>query len=227
MTYGDEGYYAFDINLVPRPLKMSEEKKRFWGGYSLDFKVVKKELYETLKNDHPRLQQQAIVVGANNRKKIEVEISRFEVTRAKRAVELDGYTVYVYTPVMIVLEKLRAICQQMDEYVNAIPTHKKPRARDFFDIYSIMEAFKGVKEEIFQSDNLELLEEIFNVKKVPLHLLSKIADEREYHRDNFQAVKDTVSAKDIKDYDYYFDYVLALVDGLNTARERQVAAAQE
>ncbi|MCC8438715.1 nucleotidyl transferase AbiEii/AbiGii toxin family protein (plasmid) [Brevibacillus sp. M2.1A] len=226
-TYGDEGYQAFDIDLVPRPIKMSEAKKEFWGGYALEFKVVKKEVYETFKDDHARLQNHAMIVGANNRKKIEVEISRFEVTRAKRPVELDGYIVYVYTPLMIALEKLRAICQQMDVYVTAISTHKKPRARDFFDIYSVIEAFPGIKEEILQSENLELLEEIFNIKKVPIELLNQIENEREYHRDNFQAVKNTVSAKNIEDYDFYFDYVVALAAALNKARKGQVALTQE
>jgi hypothetical protein len=45
-----------------------------------------------------------------------VEISKFENCSDKTGVELDDHTVYVYSPAMLVIEKLRAICQQMPEY---------------------------------------------------------------------------------------------------------------
>ena len=47
--------------------------------------------------------------------------------------ELDDYTIYVYSPTMIAIEKLRAICQQMPEY--ALQRRPSARARDFYDIY--------------------------------------------------------------------------------------------
>jgi hypothetical protein len=52
----------------------------------------------------------------------------------------DGYTVYVYTPLMVIYEKLRALCQQVEYYsTHIVSTHRRGRARDFFDIYSILE----------------------------------------------------------------------------------------
>ncbi len=58
-------------------------------------------------------------------------------------------------------------------------------------------------------ENLELLKNIFNAKKVPLKLLSRIEKYKEYHRSDFSAVKDTVKAGvDLKEFDFYFNYVV-------------------
>ena len=48
----------------------------------------------------------------------------------------------VYTPEMIVLEKLRALCQSIPEYKTIIPSANiKGRARDFYDIWNICEMY--------------------------------------------------------------------------------------
>ena len=67
----------------------------------------------------------------------------------------------VYTPALIAAEKLRAICQQMDEYPRKGP--KTPRARDFYDIHAISaEASISMTAPI----NLELLKHSFAAKEV-------------------------------------------------------------
>jgi len=124
--------------------------------------------------------------------------------------EMDYYTIYVYSPAMIALEKLRAICQQMEDYT---PTKKtrRPRARDFFDIFTI------VNNTDFRFDaveNRELLRLIFGAKQVPLALLRKVGSQRDYHRVDWPSVQSTVSGP-IEDFDYYFDFVLQAVDLLH------------
>jgi len=50
---------------------------------------------------------------------------------------------------MLVIEKIRAICQQMLEYKEIVKTLKpSPRPRDFFDIYLLMNRFSvNLKDE--------------------------------------------------------------------------------
>ncbi len=60
-----------------------------------------------------------------------------------------------------------------------------------------------------------ILERIFAVKKVPLELIGKIEQTREFHKDDFFSVKDTI-AHDIEDFDYYFDYVVEKTKALQS-----------
>jgi hypothetical protein len=143
-------------------------------------------------------------VGPEHRRKFKISISKKEYCAIKGQSELDDYTVYVYTPEMIVCEKLRAICQQMPDYTpNTTPT---ARARDFFDIYTVMEHF-GMGA--IASPSAALLKNIFKAKQVPLSLIGKIAEFREYHRPDFASVEATVKPnRRLKDFDFYFDYVV-------------------
>ena len=105
---------------------------------------------------------------------------------------------------MIVFEKLRAICQQMPEYTPN--TTKTARARDFFDIYAVIEHFKI---DFTLLDNLSLLKNIFEAKKVNLSLIGQINQYREYHRPDFASVEATAKPSvKLKTFDYYFDYVV-------------------
>ena len=212
-TFRPEGFEVFDINFVERPKKISEGMAQFWGGYHIDFKIIEVGKYHTHQNDIESIRRNAKVVGAKNRKVFRIDISKFEYCESKQERELDGYTIYVYTPEMIAFEKLRAICQQMPEYANHVNNpSRSARARDFFDIYTVLETFNiDVKTEA----NLKLLKNIFDAKHVPLHLLDRIRDYREYHRSDFEAVKDTVKVRyQLKSFDYYFDYVVKIVEQL-------------
>lgn len=216
VTFREAGFEVFDINIQPQPTRQYPETKEFWGGYTLEFKIIEKEKYKIYGSDIDSLRRNATVVGDRDRRKFKVDISKFEYCKTKEEVILDGYTIYVYTPLMVVYEKLRAICQQMDEYVKMVGIHKRGRAKDFFDIYTILENTDS-QIDFYAPQNLEVLKEIFKAKRVPLHLLGKIVNEREFHRDSFSAVRDAVYANvDIEDYDFYFDYVVEKVKGLES-----------
>lgn len=206
-TFRTVGYEVFDMTFKQKPLRLSPDMQDFWGGYRVEFKIIDVKKYKVLNGQMNFLRKNATVVGPANKKKLVIEISKFEYCTPKQESNLDGYTIYVYTPPMIVLEKLRAICQQMPEYLKIV---KSPlgsaRARDFFDIYATIERFKI---DLKTAENLELLKNIFTAKKVPLKLLGKISHYREYHRDDFIAVENTVApSTKLKDFDFYFDYVL-------------------
>ena len=65
--------------------------------------------------------------------------------------------------------------------------------------------------EMASPHNLDLLRLIFAAKRVPLSLLRKVADFRDFHRPDFQAVRDSVKPDaPLQDFDFYFDFVTAL-----------------
>jgi hypothetical protein len=136
-----------------------------------------------------------------------VDLSKYEYIAGREEHELDHYSIYVYTPEMIVIEKLRAICQQMAEYTE--PRLASARARDFFDIH---EAISKRAIDLTTPANLELLRLIFEIKKVPLSLLSLVRNTREFHRPDWYSV----DAGQIKSFDFYFDFVLVQIEGLKT-----------
>ena len=86
------------------------------------------------------------------------------------------------------------------------------RARDFFDIHSLVHRYKL---ELSTSENCQLLKLIFAAKRVPPALLGKIRDFRDFHRPDFQSVKDTVKpGVTLQSFDFYFDFVLELAEQL-------------
>ena len=58
-----------------------------------------------------------------------IDLSKYEYVAGKLELNLDDYAIYVYSPSMIAIEKLRAICQQMPEY--PLRGYRTARARDF------------------------------------------------------------------------------------------------
>jgi predicted nucleotidyltransferase component of viral defense system len=221
-TFKENGYHAFDITLQPRPFKKYSEKDNFWGGYRLEFKVINNDKYNILKGDLQAIRVNSLAVGEGQKRNFKVDISKYEFCKGKQETELDDFTIYVYSPLMVVYEKLRAICQQMEEYQEIIRTNRKGRAKDFFDIYTIIEQRK-FPVELDKPENLEMLKEIFLVKKVPLSLIRKMQQQREFHRDSFAAVKDAVYEGPnykLESYDYYFDYVVEKVKLLESLWEK-------
>jgi predicted nucleotidyltransferase component of viral defense system len=202
------GYVVFDERLNPKPRLDGPDDKPWWGGYELKFKLISKDSYERLRNRPQKMRIEALVTGARDERTFTVDLSKYEYTKGKQEHQLDHYLIYVYTPEMIVVEKLRAICQQMPEYPHK--GHPRPRARDFYDIYS---AVTRVGIDLTSAQNRELLAEIFEAKQVPLSLLTRIGENREFHRPDWTAVQSTVN-EELRDFDFYFDFVLQQVEGL-------------
>jgi len=118
---------VFDIKFYEKP---KQNKIKEWKGYKLEFKVIDVGKYDPKNLDKSR--REAYPIYDNNSTKFEVEISSYEYTKPKIMVEVEGAVFYVYTPEMIVLEKIRALCQSMPDYSDIVPTARvKGRARDF------------------------------------------------------------------------------------------------
>ncbi|MCG2772781.1 MAG: nucleotidyl transferase AbiEii/AbiGii toxin family protein [Desulfobacterales bacterium] len=147
ITFRSEGFEVFDINFTIRPPEhmLSHEMAAFWGGYRVEFKIIESEKYDQFFGNLRDLQVHAVEVNLplSQKKVFKIDISKYEYCVPKQRYELDDYTIYVYTPEMIAIEKLRAICQQMPEYAETVQSpSRSARARDFFDIYMIAEHFK-------------------------------------------------------------------------------------
>lgn len=194
----------FDISMAPRPDDPdSARRSPRWGGYQLEFKLATPDRYQTLKNDLQRLRRESVLTGPGQLRRFRVDFSKWEFTAGKAEAELDHYTIFVYTPAMIAVEKVRAICQQMEEYVPARPS-RSPRARDFYDIHNIVTK-TGLRFDSL--DCVQLLQEVFAAKQVPLNLIASIAKEREYHRADWPSVRSSAIGP-LEEFDYYFDFVL-------------------
>jgi hypothetical protein len=205
------GWVPFDVKLSPKPSTPGPNSMSRWGGYKLEFKLVDENLHRSFyAAGREKLRREALVVGPNQMKVFTVDFSKWEYTGGKTRTEFDDYTIYVYSPAMIALEKLRAICQQMEEY-RFIGRNRRARARDFYDIYVITE---NTDFSFDDPRSLELTRLIFGAKEVPLFLLGKITDQREFHRVDWPSVRGSVSEK-IEEFDYYFDFVVSKIDPLH------------
>lgn len=206
-VFSKEGFTVFDIRFEKRPRRLPAKLRDFWGGYRINFKVIETEKYKGLKNKPRALRVSAADVGPGNRKIFQIDISKFEHCSIKKPVEVEGYTLFTYTPEMMVFEKLRAVCQQMPEYSEIIKSsHQSARARDFFDIFVIAGRFRL---SLASKSSLKLATDIFKAKRVPLKLLGLIPKYREFHRQDFPSVASTLDAgTSIEPFDFYFDFVL-------------------
>ena len=73
----------------------------------------------------------------NFTKIFQIDISCHEYCKYREEREIDGVVVYVYPIDLILIEKIRAICQQLPKYKKYVPQpSRSPRAKDFFDIYN-------------------------------------------------------------------------------------------
>lgn len=202
------GYEVFDFELTEKPHKISEAVKDFWGGYAVAFKIIELKKYQQHKSNLDQLRRNAVAIGKRGSTKIDIDISKYEICDGKQEEELNGYPIYVYSPAMLVLEKLRAICQQTKAYQQVISTHNpRPRARDFYDIYLLM---NHSQIDPHSEANQHLMKRIFDAKRARL-CVSELEASKELHRADFVSLKDTLpsqAAAALRDFDFYFDFVL-------------------
>ena len=99
---------------------------------------------------------------------------------------------------------------QLPEY--ELRGYSTPRARDFYDVHTIMVAGNI---DITSSDNVELIKNIFEAKEVPLTFLAKIPlkDTRDFHAVDWEAVKQSTTGE-IEEFDFYFEYVVQIIEQL-------------
>jgi predicted nucleotidyltransferase component of viral defense system len=205
--FGATGYVVFDETFERRP-SINGSGAINWGGYVAEFKLIEKAKFDEGRANLDSIRRNALVTGPLQRKIFRIELSKYEFCQGKAEHDLDDYTIYVYTPEMIAVEKLRAICQQLPEYKPRV--NKTARARDFYDIHSLV-THAGVK--LAAQENIELARNIFAAKEVPLALLPRIKDSLEQHRPDWPSVVASVSAP-LMPFDDYFNFVTKEIESL-------------
>ena len=209
--FGDEGYVVFDFNFRDVPPKLSDDMKDFWGGYKIDFKIIGVDDFEKFEGDIEKIRRNALKVGGKDSPKFKVDISRHEYCDEKEAFEFEGIEIFGYSPSVFVAEKIRAICQQMPEYVEVVKSNPSPRGRDFVDIYIIASHYGITFAPLF----FEKLEKVFEKKRVPVSLLGSVKESYDFHVAGFESVRDTVLPEfDLQEFKFYFDYVLSACNDL-------------
>lgn len=211
--FAEVGVRVFDEEFSRRPPQTNTGDEK-WGGYQVDFKLIEEIKYESMKADLERTRRECLVSGPNEPRVFSIHISKHEFCQGKIEAELQNYSIYVYTPDMIAIEKLRAICQQMPEYLHR--RYSTPRARDFYDIHSIT---VGMGFNLGTLESVELIRNIFAAKNVDTSLLTKVQNHREFHRLDWPAVELTVSGE-LRSFDFYFDFVVEQTRLLKTLWEK-------
>lgn len=204
--FSKEGLLVFDIKFKEKP---KQQKVKEWKGYEILFKTISADLYVEGKDSENRMK--AISIKADHSKSFSVDISSYEYVAMSKLTDIDGTILRVYTPEMIVIEKLRALCQSLPEYQTIVSTAStKGRARDFYDIWNVCQHF----EMDFTTDkNKQLLEDIFAAKHVPIKFLDLIPKYKSLQSRDWVNVKDTVE-EDLKEFDYYYDFSISIVKNL-------------
>jgi len=223
----EENYKIIYFNFERRPQKLGSHQDRNWGGYRVEFKIVPKKDYNIAflkyKLDEERFNKalhgtyQKIFKTAQP---LRIDISKNEYIKNPEEKEIDGVVIKIYTPEMLLFEKLRAICQQMDEYPKR-RRKSKNRARDFFDIYLIDKKYSIMADFPKNKNKQNLLKCIFEAKEVKIELLGLIEKYKENYKQNWNSLLETLPASEEQNYpnefEFYFDYVLKIAKSiLNT-----------
>jgi hypothetical protein len=203
------GLSVFDGKFGPRPKAVHPDQDPQWGGYMVEFKLIETSEFQRLAGDNRAMRMASVEIEPGGGRKFTIDISKFEYCDPKIPYQLNDSVIYVYTLPMLAIEKLRAICQQLPQY--ELRGYSTARARDFYDIYRIVQD-RGV--DLCDVKNSWLFSPIFAAKKVPLSFLSLISGERESHRADWDAVINSAT-EELRDYDYYFDFVIDLVKKLD------------
>lgn len=205
-------YKVINFKFKEKPKKEIAPMTFKWGGYAIEFKFLPIDKYNTISKTvqeatikKAHAQEYANMTGTND--PVLIELSRNEYCKGYSEKAFEDITLKIYSPWMIIFEKLRAICQQMEDYTQRVK--KASRARDFFDIYTVNKAYvleRTADEDM--EDLKELFKNIFEIKEVDINLLEKLDDYKSFHEQSFQKVIDSVledERKHLQSFDFYFD----------------------
>ncbi|MBT3222741.1 MAG: nucleotidyl transferase AbiEii/AbiGii toxin family protein [Proteobacteria bacterium] len=198
-AFSDMGLHLFDFSFNPKPTHSNVD---WWGGYRAEFKLIELERATILGYALDDIRRQAIDIGDSRQsRKFKVEISKYEYVEGANPMPFESGHVRVYPPVLLAAEKLRAILQQHRGYRQIPANMKRSRARDFYDIWCICDHFA-----IELSAYLDVVQPVFQAKKVELDLLDKIPEIRSLHEASWSDVELSVS-RELEAFDFYFQYV--------------------
>lgn len=198
-------FETIDFKWIKKPKKRSKGKPDWWGGWAFEFKIVS---FSHRGKSLEAKRRNALVPEGANSSKIIVEISEHEYCKNGRTKDINGVKILGYSRELIVLEKIRAICQQHPDYEYKISTN---RARDFYDIHELT---VDVDDDFAQRCSA-FIENVFQAKGVPLDILRSLWEDDfiDRQRRGFDQVKDTVQGK-VEEFDFYVENLRFLVNDI-------------
>jgi len=201
------GFELIDFRANRRPKKSRKEFPYWWGGWACEFKLVDqkygKRTLETKRRN-------ALIPAGSNSPKIFIDLSEHEYCGKIRSKIVQGTKIRAYSREILVLEKLRAICQQHPDY--QYRRHTKNRARDFYDIHTLT---TDINDEFIHRCQYHLAK-VFAAKDVPLCILEKLWKDESFvdsFRRGFDQVRDTVNIQPY-DFDIYLEHIRFLVQDI-------------
>ena len=198
------GFDLIDFGAARRPKKHRRDFPEWWGGWACEFKLVdKKHRKKTMETKR----RNALIPEGANSPKIQIDLSEHEYCGKQRTKTIHGIRVRAYSREMLVLEKLRAICQQHPDY--PYRQQARNRARDFYDILSLTE---DTSDEFIRRCQHHL-KAVFEAKAVPLWILRALWDDDAFideFRLGFDQVKNTVRGR-LDEFNTYLEHVRFLV----------------
>lgn len=210
-AFNNKGYFVNAFEFVSKPNIRHDSLPPYWGGYKITFTLLDVSLYQdVIASQDPENMKELNKYGIpleRDGKKIEIDLSYDEYVENKEDYNLNGTKIYLYSPLMIVYEKIRASCQQLDEY--PLTKKTKTRARDLYDIYKSLTNSKHIdlRDQVLSFENFYILENIFRVKKVPLSLMKKLETKKDDLKIDYEEkVLPQVSSRNHEDFEFIFDY---------------------
>ena len=130
-------------------------------------------------------------------------------------------TVYWYSTEMLVVEKIRAICQQHPNYPHRRKTTN--RARDFYDIANLIEKkIKNQELSNFKNKCAKLIDPIFEAKQVDKKIMKKIF-EPEFittMKEGWLLVLETIPNRKKREFEIYVDILEEFINSISELRGR-------
>lgn len=202
--FSTRGFELIDFKAKRKPKKTRMGFPEWWGGWACEFKLVDKK--HSNKKLETRRRNALIPEGANS-PKMQIDLSEHEYCGKQQTKTIHGTRIRAYSREMLVLEKLRAICQQHPEYPYRQQTRN--RARDFYDIHSLT---VDTNTEFILSCR-QHLRAVFVAKEVPLWILRALWDDDTFideFRLGFDQVQATVRGR-LDGFDVYLEHVRFLI----------------
>ncbi len=208
-----KGFYLFDFKPIKKPKIKKVGTPDFWGGWRIEFKIINsnKKVLPT-----EEMRRQALMPLGSNSTAIPIDVSEYEYCQSIEKVKIKSVEVQSYSRLLIVLEKLRAICQQHPDY-KLVSSTPKDRSRDYYDIERLL--LKAISEntmDIFIDEARKHISGVFNAKEVPLVLLGKIFEKNfmDIQELGWKGLRSTVSVK-VQDFEYYNETLKSFIQELN------------
>lgn len=209
------GIKVISFKFEDKPLKRRTTTPPYWGGYKIEFSIMTASKFSEL----TPVQLKNINAYAEpidgNKKKVKIDLSFDEYTDSRIKTKVEDFCIYIYSPLMIVYEKIRASCQQLPEYQLS---SEKTRSRDLFDIYTMLASKDGMRlrEEVLNSENFHIIYKMFKLKNVDISLMLNLETiKRKLRMDYDVNVRSQVPENEaFPKFDFIFQYIQELYSEL-------------